>query len=629
MPPAAFRPAPSRRGPALQITLSLALAALGLSACSLAGDVTPPPGLSNVDSSPQPGSHVPTAAPTVAGAATALPPTPAPTSNPLFPAAAPVALDGGLLFLDHCAPCHGESGAGGGSMSAQLPKGVPDFSNPVTLRERTPQTLFATITQGRVDALMPPFGDTLTDAERWSLVAFLYTLSTPPEQLQAGQEVYAANCARCHGPAGQGDGPDAAGQSQPLPNFTDQTFMASRSQQNFFQAVSAGDATHPFTNLSDAQRWSALDAVRAFSYIYSAPQELTVERQGAVSGQVLNQTPGGTVPAGLSVTLHGFEGQDILTTLTTTIGADGSFSFSGVPFKAGRQFVATTEYAGVTYASPVAAFDLAQAALAALALTLPIYETTPDTSALVADQVHMFLEFNSPGQMTVGELVVFSNNGDRAYASTANSTLSFSLPAGATDLAVQDAVQDQTFFRTADGFSLAWTVPPGQSTTQVLFSFKLPYQDSLKLEQKAVYPTNGVNVLVSDLGLRLAGPSLQDLGTQVFQGQSFHNVVRSGLAPGDTFTLQITGRVGAGVAAGGAAPAGLIVGSTALVAALLGIGFWLYRRSASRRGAAKTREDLLQAIAELDDANDAGDVSPADYETERAQLLAELKKIWS
>src|SRR5712692_7306764 len=142
----------------------LCLAALALAACSLAGDVTPP------------GSGLTfTPAPSGSPVLAATQPTPASNASQFYPAALPAAQEGGLLFIQHCAPCHGDKGAGGGSLATQLPKPVPDFSNPATLRERTPQQLFGTITQGRQAALMPPFASTLTDAQRWSLVSFLYT----------------------------------------------------------------------------------------------------------------------------------------------------------------------------------------------------------------------------------------------------------------------------------------------------------------------------------------------------------------------------------------------------------------------------------------------------------------------
>ena len=46
----------------------------------------------------------------------------------------------------------------------------------------------------------------LTDSQRWDVVAYLWQSSTTPESLANGQQLYAQNCAACHGENGAGDG---------------------------------------------------------------------------------------------------------------------------------------------------------------------------------------------------------------------------------------------------------------------------------------------------------------------------------------------------------------------------------------------------------------------------------------
>jgi mono/diheme cytochrome c family protein len=46
----------------------------------------------------------------------------------------------------------------------------------------------------------------LTDDERWDVVAYLWRASTTKESLENGQQLYAQNCAACHGENGAGDG---------------------------------------------------------------------------------------------------------------------------------------------------------------------------------------------------------------------------------------------------------------------------------------------------------------------------------------------------------------------------------------------------------------------------------------
>ncbi len=46
----------------------------------------------------------------------------------------------------------------------------------------------------------------LTESERWDLVASIWKSNTTPESLANGQQLYAQNCAACHGENGAGDG---------------------------------------------------------------------------------------------------------------------------------------------------------------------------------------------------------------------------------------------------------------------------------------------------------------------------------------------------------------------------------------------------------------------------------------
>jgi hypothetical protein len=344
---------------------------------------------------------------------------------------------------------------------------------------------------------------------------------------------------------------------------------------------------------------------------------------------VVNGTAGGAVPAGLEVNLHSFEDQSLVETTTTTTAADGAFAFDAVTYVPGRQFLLSAVYADVTYGSEVASFE---AAGEPLTLDLPVYERTTDTSVLAVEQMHMFLEFINPGTVTIGQLYIFTNNSDKTYAADGANLLQFNLPAGASTLDVQNAVLDQDYFRNADGFGALWQVQPGASGGQILFSFQLPYNEALEFSQVMHFPVTSVNVLVSDLNVSLTGPNLLNLGAQNFQGQSFQNFSRSGLAAGDALAFELTGAVGAGGTAGEPAVAvgdstGLAIGLGALAVALLGIGVWLYRRPA-RPDPARLREVLLQALVELDDAYEAGDVARDDYLAVRAQLKADLVKVW-
>jgi plastocyanin len=50
------------------------------------------------------------------------------------------------------------------------------------------------------------FARALSDEQVWDLVALVWKLNTSPQALESGRQLYAQNCAACHGEAGAGDG---------------------------------------------------------------------------------------------------------------------------------------------------------------------------------------------------------------------------------------------------------------------------------------------------------------------------------------------------------------------------------------------------------------------------------------
>jgi glucose/arabinose dehydrogenase len=52
--------------------------------------------------------------------------------------------------------------------------------------------------------------------------------------------IYVANCARCHGMEGRGDGPDAPALKVPVPDFTDSEFISSRTDEQFATVIREG-----------------------------------------------------------------------------------------------------------------------------------------------------------------------------------------------------------------------------------------------------------------------------------------------------------------------------------------------------------------------------------------------------
>ena len=85
--------------------------------------------------------------------------------------------------------------------------------------------------------------------------------------LAAGEKLYAAHCAACHGAAGRGDGPAAKGLAPAPSDFHDAARMAQRSAYGLYSTITlgvAGTSMPGFKALSEADRWALAFFVAGF-----------------------------------------------------------------------------------------------------------------------------------------------------------------------------------------------------------------------------------------------------------------------------------------------------------------------------------------------------------------------------
>ncbi|HKP25818.1 MAG TPA: cytochrome-c oxidase, cbb3-type subunit III [Dongiaceae bacterium] len=150
---------------------------------------------------------------------------------------------GRTLFGDNCAACHGRNAQGG--------KGFPNLTTGSWLWGGDPATIAETIRVGinsahpdsRV-AQMLAFGrdGMLPREDIDKVVAYVRSLSAAPdapaEPIADGKEIYAANCASCHGDEGKGKTDVGA------PNLTDQSWIYGGDLQSIFDTVWHGRQGH-------------------------------------------------------------------------------------------------------------------------------------------------------------------------------------------------------------------------------------------------------------------------------------------------------------------------------------------------------------------------------------------------
>ena len=187
------------------------------------------------------------------------------------------------------------------------------------------------VTNGRIDSLMPAFAS-LSDAERWDVVAYALSLSSPAADAASGKALYAAEnaCAQCHG--------DEQGAGSSGPSFLVSGLVEQRSLVDLAQAIRAGSppAMPAYgEQLTDDQVW-ALAHLRPLAGMEQRGHRGAVHTGGAaersIGGLVSNGTPGAPLPHGVEVILTGFDGeQEVYSETAAAVGSDGTYAFADVP----------------------------------------------------------------------------------------------------------------------------------------------------------------------------------------------------------------------------------------------------------------------------------------------------------
>ena len=570
-----------------------------------------------------------------------------------------------------CQNCHGIGGNGDGQTAVNFSCKIPNAADPTVARSAAPGDWFSITTNGNGGdrtCLMPPWKNLLDEQQRWDVASYLYSLHYNQAMLDKGAQIWAANCAVCHGDTGKGDGPKAAASARPVPNFSDPADLIATSDTTLFYSVTSGGgpAMPAFAGkLDDDSRWAVVAYTRslAWNWVSSASGVATVVPTAAgtaqpesptltINGTINNCTKSGTVPPTMALTLRVLNTSvtppSTTSTYQTTAAADGSFSFKDVARQIGQAYVVMTDYAGLQqFSKPL---RLAAGAGSMLTLPLTLYEGTTDSADLTITQETMIVDFPDLNNAAINVGLNVANVGthivqtNQVNSTGAKLSIRLPLPAAAYQVTIDPQLASQFVVANgADGIpelENALPIFPGESRP-VQFSYRLPLNSNLTLGLAVPYTVGAFDVYlaktsgfaISDPNWPAASPiSLQDAsGTAVtYLGYKLANPA----APGKPLTLTIAPQVQlANANADGRRNTLTIVLILAGCAFLL-VGFVSIRlnRSETRRritsipGAppATPAERLIAQIAILDDRFEAGDLAEADYIEQRAQLKAQL-----
>ena len=607
-----------------------------LSACNLtlAEDVTPPPDYVS--------------------------PTPVPTLV-LVPARTPNVANGAAIYAQKCAPCHGETGLGDGEQGLQLGVTVKAFGLPEIARPASPEQYYTTVTRGNMERFMPPF-NSLSDQERWDVIAYVLTLHTTPDQIERGKNLFEANCANCS-----------------VDFFRNQEKMSKLSAVELARLVRQGNDQVPAfgANFSDDDLWAVAAYLRTLSFdtaplaqpttvpatqtpvaaVAETPSsEATpvgteqaaagseVEGLGTINGTVQSNLEAG-LPSDLTVTLHGFEhatgqntGAQEVVTQEGTVNSDGTYAFENVEMPEGRIFLVEAGYSSITLQSELGVVEAGQTELVLPPIIL--YGITDDTSKLRIDEVNIFFHSTEESKYDVLVLYNFRNAGDTVVTvkMAENQEIPFlKFPKNAEGLGYE-AVQDSApFISMDDGFGMA----PRKQPYGIIAYSSVAKQPKTNIAQEFALPVALVRVYVP-AGMELQADNLTAEDSQDIQGTRYQSYTANNLEAGDELTFEISGTPSSTTTEGANSAVKnnmVLVGAGGLGALLILAGGWMYLRDHRRMQDEieeeeeedaddfSSSEEVLDAIIALDDLHRAKKISNEPYQKRRAELKEILKEM--
>jgi len=346
--------------------------------------------------------------------------------------------------------------------------------------------------------------------------------------------------------------------------------------------------------------------------------------RGTIRGRVVNGTTVETVAAGIEVRLIGIDGQALAVTESTTTDNGGEFAFGALEIVPDRIFWVYAVYHGVEYFSDGRQFSDNEAIID---MQVTVYEATPDTRTVHVDRLHLMFDFTVEGLVEVIEVWVLTNQGNQTVAPEEG--IEFILPSGFSDLRFfNEMASERRFLITDRGFYDRGPLRPVVGA-ELVFSFTLPFERHLEFAQPMSYPVSATVLLMPENGPTVDANRLQDLGVGDDGGTRRQIYNLGTISAGDAIELRLSGEPS--TSGGEGMQPGIIVGAALFGLALIVTGVWWYRIRAKARaqglaggGIPSDREDLLRAIADLDDSFEAGRIPEDEYRRRRHILKREI-----
>ena len=381
---------------------------------------------------------------------------------------------------------------------------APSLSDPDRVAQGSPADWFQTTRDGRIENLMPPWGNQLTEAQIGDVVAWVWQLSTNPDELDEGARLWETVAA-------------------PLGNRDWQTLALTANHQAWTETVTA--------DLDGQQQ--PVPTPEELRLIQRYLQSLTLtpdwakplrSGSGVLKGRIRQLSPGEPTDPPTEVRLQAQAGETVLGIYSAPVAADGTFVLEDVEPALRILWTAQAAQADLDFASPPVGFDeFGQAP----ELTLDLYLPSTTHGDLEVESLQLVLALSGE-KLLVGQTVLLVNRlpwvftGEAETPGTLPVTARIPIDPAANEVTLADF--GRTRFTAGDGFVLdSAPVHPVSGRHQAVLGYTLPWPlADRRWRQDWPYPVRQATLLIAEVpGLEFEPAGFMQFGERELDGRTF------------------------------------------------------------------------------------------------------------
>ncbi len=430
---------------------------------------------------------------------------------------------GAQIYITNCAPCHGDAGAGNGPVLQDRETNMIDFREPAVLdAERSPFLWWQVTGEGRIEFLMPPWRNQLSDEQMWDVVAYLWQLSTSAEELARGAELWRS----------LGDEADLLSSGEQAITLSLEEWQAGSAQN--LSAVSR-------SQLSE-EDWAAVYRNLQSQVFTPSWEPLSQEGRGSLSVRLQPLSPGMTLPLDLPVRLKAQVGHLQAGEWESLAAETNLLVFRDLDTSPRISYAAEVEWEDLVFQSEPISFASGEEIAE---VEVDVFAVSSTQAAIAINKLQILLAL-AEDSILVGQQALAANSLPYVFTGRIQEDLkepvTVEIPLFPGAIEVTLAEEDGTRFEVGKNRvydkSPLFPLPTGTWST-LGYGLPLPAPGDSWV-QSWNYPTSDITVLVPQgAGLQVEIPGFERRGTREIGGVS-HDIWHAAALPNGQVEIQFT-----------------------------------------------------------------------------------------